>query len=153
MINSLTTTVLHNRAVVIVLMCVFIFCGAMAFHEIPVEAYPDVTNVTIQVFTLFPGHAAEEVERMVTIPIENVMNGIPKRVSMRSISEFGLSQITIVFEDDADNANVRNLASQLLATVTLPTGAQAGLSPDATPVGEIYRYTLRAPAGYPDVEL
>ena len=74
MINSLTTKVLHNRAIVIVLMCIFIFCGAEAFHEIPVEAYPDVTNVTVQVLTLFPGHAAEEVERLVTIPIESVMN-------------------------------------------------------------------------------
>ncbi|HUD84399.1 MAG TPA: efflux RND transporter permease subunit, partial [Candidatus Saccharimonadales bacterium] len=153
MITALTTNVLRHRAIVIVLMCVFIFCGAMAFHEIPVEAYPDVTNVTIQVFTLFPGHAAEEVERMVTIPIENVMNGIPKRVSMRSISEFGLSQITIVFEDDADNAYVRNLANQLLGTVTLPAGAQASLSPDATPIGEVYRYTMRAVPGFPPEEV
>jgi len=153
MMNRLTTMVLHNRAIVIVLMTVFILCGAMAFHDIPVEAYPDVTNVTIQVFTLFPGHAAEEVERMVTIPIENVMNGIPKRVSMRSISEFGLSQITIVFEDDADNAYVRNMANQLLGTVTLPTGAQASLSPDATPIGEVYRYTMRAVPGFPPEEV
>ena len=88
-----------------------------------------------------------------TIPIENVMNGIPKRVSMRSISVFGLSQITIVFEDDADNAYVRNLANQLLGTVTLPPGAQASLSPDATPIGEIYRYTLRASPGFPPEEV
>ena len=112
-----------------------------------VEAYPDVTNVSFQIITLFPGHAAEEVERMVTIPIESVMNGIPKRVSMRSISLFGLSQITLVFEDDAQNDYVRNLANQLLGTVDLPPGAQPGLSPDATPIGEVYRYTLRAPAG------
>jgi heavy metal efflux system protein len=153
MINALTTKVLHNRAIVIVLTAVFIFCGALAFHDIPVEAYPDVTNVTIQVFTLFPGHAAEEVERLITIPIENVMNGIPKRVSMRSISEFGLSQITIVFEDDANNAVVRNLANQLLGTVTLPTGVQASLSPDATPIGEVYRYTMRAVPGFPPEEV
>jgi cobalt-zinc-cadmium resistance protein CzcA len=153
MINSLTSKVLHHRAVVIVLMCVFIFCGAMAFHEIPVEAYPDVTNVTVQVLTLFPGHAAEEVERMVTIPIENVMNGIPKRVLMRSISEFGLSQITIVFEDDANNAYVRNLANQLLSTITLPAGAQPALAPDATPIGEVYRLTMRAMPGFPPEEL
>src|SRR5580693_7808866 len=153
MINALTTKVLHNRAIVIVLMFVFIFCGAMAFHEIPVEAYPDVTNVTVQVLTLFPGHAAEEVERMVTIPIESVMNGIPKRVSMRSVSEFGLSQITIVFEDDANNAYVRNLANQLLSTITLPSGAQAALAPDATPIGEVYRYTLRAVPGFPPEEV
>ncbi len=124
MIHRLTNSILHHRAVVVALMLVFILLGANAFHELPVEAYPDVTNVTIQIQTLFPGHAAEEVERMVTIPIENVMNGIPKRVSMRSISEFGLSQITIVFEDDAKNEVVRNLANQLLGTVTLPAGAQ-----------------------------
>ena len=153
MINRITNTVLHNRAVVVVLMLVFIFCGAMAFHDIPVEAYPDVTNVTVQVLTLFPGHAAEEVERMVTIPIENVMNGIPKRVSMRSISEFGLSQITIVFEDDADNAYVRNLANQLLGTVNLPPAAQTSLAPDATPIGEVYRYTMRAVPGFPPEEV
>jgi cobalt-zinc-cadmium resistance protein CzcA len=153
MLNALTSKVLQSRAVVIVLTAVFIFCGAMAFHDIPVEAYPDVTNVTLQVFTLFPGHAAEEVERMVTVPIENVMNGIPKRVSMRSISEFGLSQITIVFEDDANNAYVRSLAYQLLGTVTLPAGAQAALSPDATPIGEVYRYTMRAVPGYPAEEV
>jgi len=153
MIGKLTSSVLHHRAVVLALTVVFVLAGINAFMHLPVEAYPDVTNVSVQIITLFPGHAAEEVERLVTIPLENVMNGIPKRVSMRSISLFGLSQITLVFEDDADNATVRNLASQLLGTVTLPPGAQAGLSPDATPIGEIFRYTLRAPKGYPDVEV
>jgi cobalt-zinc-cadmium resistance protein CzcA len=153
MINALTSRVLHNRGIVIVLMCIFIFCGAEAFHEIPVEAYPDVTNVTVQVLTLFPGHAAEEVERLVTIPIESVMNGIPKRVSMRSISEFGLSQVTLVFEDDANNAYVRNLANQLLSTINLPSGAQAALAPDATPIGEVYRVTMRAMPGYAPEEV
>ena len=153
MINALTNKVLHHRGVVIVLMVVFLLVGIQAFHELPVEAYPDVTNVTLQIQTLFPGHAAEEVERMVTIPIESVMNGIPKRVSMRSISEFGLSQITLVFEDDARNDVVRNLANQLLGTVNLPPGAQASLSPDATPIGEVYRYTMRAVPGFPPEEV
>jgi len=153
MISSLTAKVLNHRAVVVVLMAVFLIVGAQAFHELPVEAYPDVTNVTVQIQTLFPGHAAEEVERMVTIPIESVMNGIPQRVSMRSISEFGLSQITLVFDDDAHNDVVRNLANQLLSTVNLPAGAQASLSPDATPIGEIYRYTMRAVPGFPPEEV
>lgn len=148
MISKLTSIILHHRAVAVIFLVVFVALGINAFNELPVEAFPDVTNVTIQIQTLFPGHAAEEVERLVTIPIESVMNGIPKRVSMRSISEFGLSQITLVFEDDADNATVRNLASQLLGTVTLPQGAQSTLSPDATPIGEVYRYTLRAVPGF-----
>lgn len=153
MVNRLTYSVLHHRAVVIVFTAVFILFGINAFRELPVEAYPDVTNVSVQILTLFPGHASEEVERLITIPIENVMNSIPKRVSMRSISLFGLSQITIVFEDDADNARVRTLATQLLGTVTLPPGASAGLNPDATPIGEVYRYTLRAQPGFPAEEL
>jgi cobalt-zinc-cadmium resistance protein CzcA len=153
MIAKFTSSALHNRAVVVVGLVVFLFAGANAFRLLPVEAFPDVTNVTVQVLTLFPGHAAEEVERLITIPIESVMNGIPKRVSMRSISLFGLSQITIVFEDDADNAFIRNQANTLLGQVTLPTGAQASLSPDATPIGEVYRYTLRAQPGFPQEEL
>jgi cobalt-zinc-cadmium resistance protein CzcA len=153
MMAKLASAVLHHRAIVLALTAVFMLAGANAFRELPVEAYPDVTNVSFQIITLFPGHAAEEVERLITMPIESVMNGIPKRVSMRSISLFGLSQITLVFEDDAKNDYVRNLASQLLATASLPPGVQPGLSPDATPIGEVYRYTLRAPAGFPPEEL
>src|SRR5260370_31381259 len=110
-------------------------------------------NMSVQVITLFPGHAAEEVERLVTIPIENQMNSVPKLVSLRSISLFGLSQVTLVFEDGAQPDYVRNQVFQYLSNVTLPTGAQASLSPNATPIGEIYRYTLKAPKGYSPVEL
>ena len=153
MIRGLTSYVLRHRAIVLALLVLFIIAGIDAFRRLPVEAYPDVTNVSFQIITLFPGHAAEEVERLVTIPIENEMNGIPSRTSIRSVSQFGLSQITLVFEDDTDNLLVRNQAAQHLAAVNLPTGAQANLSPDATPVGEIYRYTLEAPKDFPKVEL
>src|SRR5580658_6489775 len=153
MFEKITGAVLRHRAVVMIALTLFLAFGVNAYNELPVEAFPDVTNVSVQVLTLFPGHAAEEVERLVTIPVEAVMNGIPKRVSMRSISIFGLSQVTLVFEDDADNKTVRNLASQLLTQVSLPATAQASLSPDGTPVGEIFRYTLRAPPGYPPEEL
>jgi len=153
MFEKITSAVLRHRAVVMIFLVLFIAFGINAYDELPVEAFPDVTNVSVQILTLFPGHAAEEVERLVTIPIESVMNSIPKRVSMRSISLFGLSQVTLVFEDDADNHHIRNLASQLLASLNLPPGAQAGLSPDATSIGEIYRYTLRAVPGFPPEEL
>src|SRR5215472_12615726 len=153
MTDTVAKYALRHRAIVIALTVLFTVAGVNAFRRLPVEAYPDVTNVSVQVITLFPGHAAEEVERLVTIPIENQMNGIPKRTSIRSISLFGLSQVTITFEDDANIDYVRNQAAQYLAAVQLPTGAQAGLSPNATPVGEIYRYTLQAPKGFPDVEL
>ena len=151
--EMITSYVLRHRAIVFALMVLYIFAGVLAFLRLPVEAYPDVTNVSFQIITSFAGHAAEEVERLVTIPIENAMNSIPKRASIRSISLFGLSQVTITFEDSADRAYVRNQAYQLLSTVALPPGALASLSPDSTPVGEIYRFTLSAPEGYPATEL
>jgi cobalt-zinc-cadmium resistance protein CzcA len=153
MTGTIAKYALRHRAIVLALTALFIIAGVNALRHLPVEAYPDVTNVSVQVITLFPGHAAEEVERLVTIPIENEMNGIPKRSSIRSISLFGLSQITITFEDEANVDFVRNQAAQILSGVTLPTGAQASLSPNATPIGEIYRYTLKAPKGFPDVEV
>jgi cobalt-zinc-cadmium resistance protein CzcA len=152
-IRALTTSSLRHRAIVLALLALFTIASVIAYRELPIEAYPDVTNVSFQIITLFPGHAAEEVERLVTIPIENVMNGIPHRTSIRSVSLFGLSQVTLVFEDGTDNNFVRNQAAQLLAQVNMPAGAQASLSPDATPVGEIYRYTLAAPKGFSKVEL
>ena len=153
MIRALVAWALRRRVIVLALLVVFVAFGVFAFVRLPVEAYPDVTNVQAQIITLFPGHAAEEVERLVTIPVENEMNGIPKRASMRSISIFGLSVVTIVFEDDADRAYVRNQAFERLQSVTLPGGAQANLSPDSTPVGEIYRYTVVGPPGFSPLEL
>ena len=153
MLKSFTAHALKSRAVVLALLVVFVAAGVLAFRHLPVEAYPDVTNVQVQIITLFPGHAAEEVEQLVTVPVENEMNGIPKRASMRSISLFGLSVVTLVFEDDADPAYVRNQAFERLQAVSFPAGAQPGLSPDSTPVGEIYRYTLRGPAGFSPLEL
>ncbi len=153
MIGKLTFYALRHRPIVLALLVLFVIAAADGFRRLPVEAYPDVTNVSFQVITLFPGHAAEEVERLVTIPIENEMNGIPHRTSIRSVSQFGLSQVTLVFEDGTDNEFVRNQAQQHLGVTSLPAGAQASLSPDATPVGEIFRYTLESSKGYPQVEL
>ena len=153
MIGRITSYALRHRTIVVAALLLFVFAGTGAFQRLPVKAFPDVSNMSVQVITLFPGHAAEEVERLVTIPIENQMNSVPKLVSLRSISLFGLSQVTLVFEDGAEPDYVRNQVSQYLSSVTLPNGAQASLSPNATPIGEIYRYTLKAPKGYPAVEL
>jgi cobalt-zinc-cadmium resistance protein CzcA len=153
MIGRITSYTLRHRAIVLAVLVLFVVAGINSFQRLPVEAFPDVSNMSVQVITLFPGHAAEEVERLVTIPIENQMNSVPKLVSLRSISLFGLSQVTLVFEDSAEPDYVRNQVFQYLSNVTLPTGAQASLSPNATPIGEIYRYTLKAPKGYPAVEL
>ena len=151
--KAFIVSLLRGRAVIVGLITAYVIAGVMALRHLPIEAYPDVTNIQAQVITLWPGHAAEEVEKFVTIPVENQMNGLPQRASMRSISMFGLSVVTITFEDDADNYKARSLVSQQLAQVTLPTGAQGSLSSDSTAVGEIFRYTLQAPRDYPLTEL
>ena len=153
MIYKLTAFILRNRPIVVAFLGVFILSGVNAYERLPVEAYPDVSNLLVQVQTLWPGHAAEEVEQQVTIPLEAALNGVPQRLSMRSTSLFGLSQISLIFDDDADPAASRNLVNQLLTTVNLPAGANVSLSPDATPIGEIFRYTLRAQPGFPPEEL
>ena len=109
---------------------------------VPIEAFPDVTNLQVQVITLAPGRAAEETERQVTIPIERELAGVPDMVGMRSISVFGLSQITCTFDDGADDFAARIRVGERLRQVDLPEGIVARLGPESTPVGEIYRYTI-----------
>ncbi|MBV9656563.1 MAG: efflux RND transporter permease subunit [Verrucomicrobia bacterium] len=153
MMKRVIAGLLAYRALVLGLLVAYTISGWFAFQRLPVEAYPDVTNIQAQIITLWPGHAAEEVEKFVTIPVENQLNSLPQRAALRSISLFGLSVVTVVCEDDADNYQSRNLVSQALAGVTLPTGAQASVSPDSTAVGEIYRYTLQGPPELPATEL
>ena len=151
--KSITSFVMANRAMVLALAAGFVLFGYFAYLRLPVEAYPDVTPVQFQVITIFPGHAAEETEQLVTIPVENEFNGMPEITSMRSISLFGLSVVTITFSDNVTDESVRNLASQHLSALSLPPDAQPSISPDSTPVGEIYRYTLKAPKDYPLTDL
>src|SRR3974390_2096854 len=132
MVGRIASYTLRHRAIVLALLGLFLFAGINAFQRLPVEAFPDVSNMSVQVITLFPGHAAEEVERLVTIPIENQMNSVPKLASLRSISLFGLSQVTLVFEDGAQAGYVRNKVFQFLSNVTLPARAPASLYPNAT---------------------
>ena len=151
--RAFTRLLLSGRTVVIGLLVIYFFAGVVAFKELPIEAYPDVTNVQAQIITLWPGHASEEVEKFVTVAVENQMNGIPDIASVRSISLFGLSVVTVTFEDGADNFRSRLLMSQQMAQVNFPPNATPALSSDSTAVGEIYRYTLQAPPGFPDTEL
>ncbi len=148
-------TLLDNRAIICALLLAYTAAGVMSFKHLPIEAYPDVTNIQAQVITLWPGHASEEVEKFITIPVENQLNSLPQRASMRSISLFGLSVVTVVFEDSAENFKSRSQVSQALTQIVqnLPSGAQASISSDSTAVGEIFRYTLQAPPGYSLVEL
>ena len=130
---------------VIVVTIVAALIGYGQMLGVPIEAFPDVTNLQVQVITLSPGRAAEEVERQVTIPIERELAGTPDMVDLRSISVFGLSQITCTFDDGADDFLARTRVGERLREVDLPEGLIAHLGPESTPVGEVYRYTIEAP--------
>jgi heavy metal efflux system protein len=124
------------------LLAAFGYGGYVAYQS-EVEAFPDVTNVQVQVITQYPGKAAEEVERQVTIPLETVTNGLPGLLNQRSISMFGLSVITLTFDDNVESKQARLDVNMRLSDVDLPPAAEVGLSPDSTPVGEIYRFVLQ----------
>ncbi len=113
-------------------------------HNLPIEAYPDVANNYVNIITQWPGRAAEEVEKQVTIPIEIAMNGVPHMTSLRSISVFGLSSVTMIFDDESENDWNRQKALERLTSVTLPGNLQPQMGTDWSPVGQIYWYTLRS---------
>src|SRR3984957_11408635 len=115
---------LNNRFMVIALGVLLLVWGGISFHNLPVEAYPDVANNYVNIITQWPGRAAEEVEQQVTIPIEISMNGIPHMTSLRSISVFGLSSVTMIFDDDSENDWNRQKALERLSQVSLPNNLQ-----------------------------
>src|SRR5215468_3546701 len=144
MIRSLVDFALNNRFVVLSMALLLFIWGMISFHNLPVEAYPDVANTWVQVITQWPGRAAEEVEQQVTIPIEIQMNGIPHLQHVRSASLAGLSVVNLIFDDDSDNDWDRQKALERLSQVTLSPGVTAGIGPDFSPIGSVYWYTLKS---------
>src|ERR1700740_2399708 len=142
--SGLINVALNNRFMVVALAVLLLVWGAVSFHGLPVEAYPDVANNYVQVITQWPGRAAEEVEQQVTIPIEIQMNGIPHLAHIRSASLAGLSVVNLVFDDDSDNDWDRQKALERLSNVTLPPSVTAGIGPDFSPIGSVYWYTLKS---------
>ncbi len=124
--------------------------GVKAYLELPVEAYPDVTNVQVQVIGQLPGLAPEEIERQVTVPIERVLNGTPGMLLMRSESLFGLSLVTLTFDDDADAFTSRAIVGERLREADLPQGTDVKLAPEATPLGEIYQFRVKSERHTPE---
>ncbi len=116
--------------------------GVQSFLNTPIEAFPDVINTRVVIITQWPGRSAEELEKFVTIPIETEMNVVPSKTSLRSISLFGLSVVTLFFEDEVDDFRARQMVSNQLVNVSLPAGADPEIQPPSGPTGEIYRYTL-----------
>jgi cobalt-zinc-cadmium resistance protein CzcA len=144
MIRGLVDFALNNRWLVVGLSIMLFGWGIVSFHNLPVEAYPDVANNYVQVITQWPGRAAEEVEQQVTIPIEIQMAGIPHMTHLRSTSLAGLSSLTMIFDDESENDWNREKVLERLGQVTLPTGLQPQIGTDWSPVGQIYWYTLRS---------
>jgi cobalt-zinc-cadmium resistance protein CzcA len=144
MIRKLVDFALNNRFLIVIAALALFVWGAVAFHQLPVEAYPDVANNYVEVITQWPGISAEQIEQQVSIPLEIVMNGIPGLVHLRSFSLFGLSDLKLVFDDDEENAWNRERVLERLSQVTLPPNVVPQMGTDWSPVGQIYFFTLHS---------
>ena len=147
MINRIVQFSLQQRFLVI-LMTVFVaVAGAFSFKRMPVDAYPDLSPTMVELITQWPGHAAEEVERLVTLPIEVEMNGVPRMMIMRSISLYGLSDVILTFEEGSDDYFAREVVFERLSDVqpNLPMGVQPSMAPLFSPSGLVYRYVIESP--------
>jgi cobalt-zinc-cadmium resistance protein CzcA len=144
MIRAIVDFGLNNRFVILAGAALLMIWGAISFHQLPVDAYPDVANNYVQVITQWPGRAAEEVEQQVTVPIERVVNGIPHLEHLRSTSMFGISSVMLIFDDDSDNNWNRQKVHERLSQAELPADLKPQIGADFSPNGEIYWYTLKS---------
>jgi heavy metal efflux system protein len=145
MIHRFVQFALQQRFLVLMLVVFIAIGGAVSFQRMPVDAYPDLSPPMVEVITQWPGHAAEEVERLVTLPTEVEMNGVPKMAIQRSISLYGLSDVILTFDEDTDDYFARQIVFQRLSEVTYPTGVTPTLAPLSSPSGLVYRYVLQSP--------
>ena len=144
MIRAIVDFALDNRFIVLAIAVLLLIWGGVSFHNLPVEAYPDVANNYVQIITQWPGRAAEEVEQQVTIPIEIQMNGLPHLAHLRSVSLFGLSSVMLIFDDSSIDDWNREKVLERLSMATLPAGLTPQMGSDWSPVGQIYWYTLKS---------
>jgi cobalt-zinc-cadmium resistance protein CzcA len=147
MLSKFINFVLGQRVFVLILTAALAGFGIRAFQNLPIEAFPDVQDVQVQIVTQYPGQAPEEVERSVTLPIEREMSGVPQQTQLRSVTIGGLSVVTLTFADGTDDYFARQQVLEKLQNVTLPPGLQPGLAPLTTAVGEVFRYIVEAPKG------
>jgi cobalt-zinc-cadmium resistance protein CzcA len=144
MIRRVVDFALNNRLLVLGFALLLFAGGIVAFHDLPIEAYPDVADNYVEIITQWPGISAEQIEQQVTIPLEIVMNGIPHVVHLRSFSLFGLSDLKLIFDDESDNDWNRERVLERLSQVTLPPGVVPQMGTDWSPVGQIYFFTLHS---------
>ncbi|HEY4245066.1 MAG TPA: CusA/CzcA family heavy metal efflux RND transporter [Kofleriaceae bacterium] len=142
MLDALLRGSLQSRLAVFLAVITLAIAGWMSYRDLTIEAFPDPTDTQVQVITLYPGQPAEEVERRVSIPLERALNGVPGTMRQRSISLFGLSLVTLTFEDGTDVLSARQQMMERIPDADLPPGVEPDLGPLATPIGEVYRYTL-----------
>src|SRR5665213_2983883 len=145
MISRIVSFALAQRFVILVAALAVIVWGAISYSRLPIDAYPDLSPPHVGIVTQWPGHAAEEIERLISIPLEVEMNGIPNIEALRSISLYGLSSLKMNFAYETDPYFAREQAFERLANVTLPAGVTAGVSPLFSPSGLVYRYVLVSP--------
>lgn len=143
-LKSVIAFSLKNRYLIISLSFLLVIVGVITFRNMPIEAFPDVTNTEISVITQWPGRSAEEVEKFVTIPIEIALNPVQQKISLRSTSIFGLSYVKLIFDDEVKDPQARQQVMNLLQNATLPAGILPSVQPPTGPTGEVYRYTLRS---------
>lgn len=144
-------SVINNRALVFLGCALLLLLGAWSFRQLPIEAYPNIAPLNVQVITQWPGRSTLEVERQLTVPVETALSGVPDAASIRSVSLFGLSVVTIQFREGSNDFQARQNVQQYLGQITFPSGVQPSLSPDADATGEIMRY--RIASENPDVDL
>src|SRR5215471_3530508 len=145
MIHGLVQFALRQRFLIFTLTVFLAVAGTISFQHMPVDAYPDLSPPRVEIITQWPGHAAEEVERLVTLPTEVEMNGVPKMQIQRSISLYGLSDVNLTFDEDADDYWARQVVFQRLSEVTYPSGVTPTLAPLSSPSGLVYRYVIQSP--------
>ena len=145
MIHHIVQIALRQRFLMMMLVLLLIVAGAYSFLKLPVDAYPDLSPPMVELVTQWPGHAAEEVERLTTLPLELAMNGTPRMRVMRSISLYGLSDVIMTFDDGTDDYFARQVAFQRIADATLPNGITPSMAPLFSPSGLVYRYVLESP--------
>src|SRR6516165_6448470 len=145
MIHRVVQAALRQRFLLLMLVAFITIGGIVSFQRMPVDAYPDLSPPQVQIITQWPDHAAEEVERLVTLPLEVEMNGVPRMVVMRSISLYGLSVVILTFDDRTNDYFARQIVFERLAQVTLPAGVTPTLAPLFSPSGLVYRYVLESP--------
>jgi cobalt-zinc-cadmium resistance protein CzcA len=136
---------LRQRFLVLMLVVLLVIGGIISFQRMPVDAYPDLAPPTVELITQWPGHASEEVERLITLPLEVEMAGTPRMVVMRSISLYGLSDIILTFDEGTDNYFARQIVFEKIGDAQLPSGITPSMAPLFSPSGLVYRYVLESP--------